>query len=186
MEKRYNYVYVITNLVNFKQYIGDHSTNNLNDGYFGSGDILIKKVKQYGKENFGKEILEYFDTKEGAYLAQEKYINLLNTHISKGGYNISPKGGYGYSNSNLSESTKKKMSKPKSLEHRKNISKSKQGIPLSNSHKESIARGKTGKPGYWKGKNTPIKGKKLSTGAKQKISQKLKGRVPWNKGLKIK
>jgi hypothetical protein len=29
--KKYNYVYVTTNLINGAQYVGDHSTNNLND-----------------------------------------------------------------------------------------------------------------------------------------------------------
>jgi len=27
--KKYNYVYVTTNLINGAQYVGDHSTNNL-------------------------------------------------------------------------------------------------------------------------------------------------------------
>jgi group I intron endonuclease len=92
MERQFNYVYVTTNIKNGKRYIGDHSTDNLNDGYLGSGIILGHAIKKYGKENFKKEILEKFDTRKEAFDAQEKWINEYNT-LRPNGYNISPKGG---------------------------------------------------------------------------------------------
>jgi len=73
--KTFNYVYITTNLINGKQYIGDHSTNNLNDRYLGSGLVLKRSIKKYGKENFERKTLEFFDTKEEAFDAQEKYKN---------------------------------------------------------------------------------------------------------------
>jgi hypothetical protein len=104
-DKKFNYVYITTNLINGKQYIGDHSTNKKDDNYIGSGKYLLYALDKYGIENFERKILEFFDTKENAFNAQEKYINEYNTLVPNG-YNISPKGGHQCKNS-VSESTKK-------------------------------------------------------------------------------
>lgn len=70
-EKTFNFVYITTNLINGKQYIGDHSTNNLDDHYLGGGVYLNRSIKKYGKENFKREILEQFGTKKEAFDAQK-------------------------------------------------------------------------------------------------------------------
>ena len=63
-EKLFYYIYKTTNLKNGKYYFGMHSTDNLNDGYLGSGKYLRRSIKKYGAENFSLEILEFLPNKE--------------------------------------------------------------------------------------------------------------------------
>jgi len=39
-QKKYHYIYKTTNILNYKFYIGMHSTDDLDDGYVGSGKRL--------------------------------------------------------------------------------------------------------------------------------------------------
>lgn len=68
-------VYKITNLKNDKIYIGTHQTNNLDDGYMGSGTVICNAVNKHGKENFKKEILHFLDSKEEMYLKEKEIVN---------------------------------------------------------------------------------------------------------------
>ena len=54
---KYHYFYKITNLLNEHFYYGIHSTDNLDDGYMGSGKRLHYAYKKYGMQNFKKEIM---------------------------------------------------------------------------------------------------------------------------------
>lgn len=75
MNKLYNYFYKITNNLNGHFYYGVHSTDDLEDGYMGSGVRLHYAYKQYGIENFTKEILKFFDSKEEAYKYEAEIVN---------------------------------------------------------------------------------------------------------------
>lgn len=55
-------VYQITNTINGNIYIGVHATENIDDGYMGSGIAIMRAVKKYGKDAFKKEILFVFDS----------------------------------------------------------------------------------------------------------------------------
>lgn len=72
--KKYNYLYKITNLVNGKIYIGIHATDNLDDGYFGSGKRLRLAILKYGKENFVKEDLNFYPTLDDALKAEKDIV----------------------------------------------------------------------------------------------------------------
>lgn len=75
MAKKHNIVYKITNKLNGKKYIGVHSTDNLNDGYMGSGASIVAAIKKHGIENFKKEILVDYDTAEVAYRLEKMLVN---------------------------------------------------------------------------------------------------------------
>ena len=79
-EKKYNYIYRIICLKNGRYYIGMHSTNNLEDGYFGGGKRIKNSVKKHGKENHKKEILEFLKNREELRSREIQIINedLLN------------------------------------------------------------------------------------------------------------
>ena len=85
-----HYIYLTTNLVNGKQYIGQHY-GELNDSYYGSGVIITKAIQEYGKENFTKEILaittqEEIDELEKFYIAQFNAVESDNFYnLSEGG-----------------------------------------------------------------------------------------------------
>lgn len=71
----YIYLYKITNQINQKEYIGVHQTNDLYDGYMGSGVGIKRAIKKYGKANFSIEILEFFSNKDDAYRAESVLVN---------------------------------------------------------------------------------------------------------------
>jgi hypothetical protein len=93
-------IYKTTNLTNGKFYIGKHQTDNLDDGYLGSGKHLKCAIGKYGHDKFSKEILYVFDNeiemnqKEFELVTQEFCLREDTYNICVGGH-----GGFGYINS---------------------------------------------------------------------------------------
>jgi hypothetical protein len=73
--KKYHFIYKTTCLLNNKYYIGMHSTNELNDGYIGSGKRLRRLVKKYGIENFKCEILEFLTDRDSLANREKEIVN---------------------------------------------------------------------------------------------------------------
>lgn len=65
-EYMYYTVYKIKNKINNKEYIGYHSTDNLDDGYMGSGKLIKRAIEKYGIESFQKEYIDIFDNRDDA------------------------------------------------------------------------------------------------------------------------
>lgn len=105
-------VYRTTNLINNKAYIGIHITENPYDDYLGSGKLLHKAIKKYGKVNFKKEILFMFDNIEDMRLCEKSLVN-VDYILRNDTYNIGIGGNYGPFGKTPSEDTKLKISKAK-------------------------------------------------------------------------
>lgn len=67
-------LYRTTCNVNNKFYIGKRKLIGQNDSYLGSGLLLRRAIKKYGKENFTRETLEEFNTQEELDNAERKAI----------------------------------------------------------------------------------------------------------------
>lgn len=74
-QKKHHFIYKTTNLLNGKFYVGMHSTDNLEDGYFGSGKILNYSVSKYGLENHQIEILEFLPSREELKKRESEVVN---------------------------------------------------------------------------------------------------------------
>ena len=98
--KRYNYIYKITNQLNNKIYVGKHHTDNLDDGYMGSGRLIKKAIQKYGIENFTKEYLAFCDNEEKLNWFEKFYIKKHKAR--EAGYNLTDGGdgtiGYNHTN----------------------------------------------------------------------------------------
>lgn len=177
MNRKYNFVYKITNNLNGDYYYGVHSTNNLDDGYMGSGSRINRSINKYGKENFTREIVQFFSRKKCAYslesaIVTQKLIDdphCLNLAI--GGFGGNTYAGFTDGQlkeigAKISKANKGKNVGPFTEEHKQKLRYKK-----SDAHKQKLSEAKKGKKlklsdeqhqhrsNITKGKNNPMYGK---------------------------
>jgi len=86
-----HYIYLTTNLVNGKRYIGKHF-GELNDSYLGSGNLIQKAIAKYGTENFKKDVLYISSSAQENNQKEKDFIAAFNAVEDNSFYNISPGG----------------------------------------------------------------------------------------------
>lgn len=133
-------IYLITNLVNEKQYVGQtiaplHKRLNHHLSKYSGCNALSSAIKKYGWENFEVTVLKECSDYFGLNILEIFYINSLNT-LAPNGYNLIEGG----KSTKRSAETRRRISESKrgaknpmfgkraSLERRQNISKSLKGL----------------------------------------------------------
>lgn len=159
------YIYLTTNQINGKQYIGQHY-GELDDSYIGSGNILKKAIKKYGKQNFTKKILEICLDYNSLNKAEKEWIKKYDAVNNNNFYNVAD-GGF---NSNPCAG----LSKEEENKRRKKLSEAAKG-EKNHFYGQHIT-----------GEDHPMWGKHHSEESKQKMREKkIGGKAPTARGVDI-
>ena len=132
-------------------YIGSHQTDNLNDGYIGSGKHLKRAIQKYGKENFKFEILYFLPSKEEMFEVERNIVNEdfvkdpLTYNLKIGGSGGNPGIVGAFKGKKHSEETKEKIRQAALLqvvteEKRKNISENNWARKNPDAHKAHMKK----------------------------------------------
>jgi hypothetical protein len=150
--RKHHIIYKTTCLVTGKYYIGMHSTNDIDDGYLGSGHVLKLSINKYGELLHTREILEFVDTRE--HLRQREAVLIEKVlRVDPLCMNAHPGGSYGW-------------------EHRVGLSPWNKGKTCVNEEtRRKMSLSKKGKP-------SPRLGAKLTDETKRKLREAHIGR-PW-------
>lgn len=129
----YGYIYLTTNLVNGKLYVGQHISSAFDSKYKGSGKALINAFHKYGKDNFETHIICECENIEELNAMEMHFIEEYSSTNKDIGYNIRTGG----NNSPWDNDTKKKMSdsaKGKVFSNESRIKMSRSKIGNHNNH----------------------------------------------------
>ncbi len=111
-----SYIYLVTNIINNKCYIGKTNNKNIrwsqhksksknNNSYF------YNAIRKYGTQSFSFEIIKECETEEDAYEYERVLIELFSLRNRKYGYNIIEGGSGGSKGYKVKESLKQYFSK---------------------------------------------------------------------------
>jgi hypothetical protein len=184
---RFRFVYCTRNLINNMVYVGQHTTDDLDDDYIGSGKDFNIAVEEFGRDNFKSKMLCFCEDKKELDQAERYWIAYW--EACERGYNIAH-GGTGGDlgpevNKKISEALKGKPLKDSVLEkfrdgRRKGERNSMYG---KTQKKESIEKGKETFKKNYKKENHPFYNKPQTDEHKRKNSEAQKH--PWSEERKI-
>lgn len=138
------YIYKLTNKLNGKMYVGQHKVrkNETFREYMGKGSAIKEAIKQYGRSNFSKEIIEeiYDEPSRKQVSEKERYwIAELNT-MEPNGYNRNPGGIGGCTKESAKKvvATKKARGYKHSEETKRKMSSAAKGRRFSDEHRKHL------------------------------------------------
>lgn len=169
-------MYLTTNLVNGKRYIGKHKTDTLNDGYIGSGKALKRAIKKHGRANFRREILFDFDNPKEM---DDKEVELITDDVlaSVMFYNMIPGQTDTVRNSERMSGERNPMyGRRSAMKGRRHSEETKELMRARRIGHRHTEESKTKMSKSSSGVNHPFYGKKFSVEHRQRISEGQMGR----------
>lgn len=177
--KPVGFIYLTTNLINGKIYIGQHEFLGNDSGYIGSGVYFRNAVKKYGKQNFKRKILKICYTYAQMNAWEIVFIKKYKSQDRNVGYNIA-KGNVHTSKLNPSKLPEVREKISKTLRRKIDSGEIKpfrgfsgSSHPLYGKHHSEETKKKISesKRKQLQRDGHPLKGKSLSEETRQKISQ---------------
>jgi len=172
----YGFIYITTNMINGKKYIGQRMFYRGWRTYLGSGKHLKNSIKKYNKINFNREIIAIAYSKEELDSLEIEFIDNHNAVESNDYYNIGIGGNTSMTGNHHSDEAKYKISQAQigresPMLGKQHTDESKQ--KMSDSSKGCIVTEETRKKlsDALKGEKSPCFGKHLSVETKKKISE---------------
>ena len=190
----YGYIYITTNLINNKKYIGQHKSDVFTEDYKGSGTALWNAIDKYGWENFKVELLEGCDSQDELNEREYYWTQYYDAVNSREFYNLREGG----NQPGISEETKSKISntlleyyksncvfyetkKKIKMNHRNyqsdetriKISESRKGVKFSMEHRKKLSSNHCNVSK----ENNPFYGKHHSEESKMKLSMSHKNKT---------
>jgi hypothetical protein len=176
-QRKHHIIYKTTCSITGKWNIGMHSTDNLQDGYLGSGMHLWRSIDKYGRENHTVQILEHLPDRKSLSDREREILSEAKKHplcmnIAWGGE------GY-YDRPPTTEETRQKLSKA-----------SKEYVRTKEWYEKIVASRKTNGTNKHTEETKKVlsekqKGKTLTAEHKKKISDGGKGKNDLKKHAKI-
>ena len=135
----YGYIYLTTNTINGRMYIGKHKSEIYDSKYYGSGKILLQAIKKYGLENFNNEIIDEANNEYELNQKEKYFINLYMQQYGEKMYNIALGGDGGDTYSSKTNEEKEEFVKRMTVINKNRCSSENFKLKMSKRLKEKYA-----------------------------------------------
>lgn len=168
----YGYIYMTTNLVNDRKYIGMHQSDVFTENYKGSGKLIKQAFDKYGFDNFDVKLIDTANSLAELSEKEAYWIDFYNATESAEFYNIKQGGFGGFKINGVSIKKGRKISE----QARINTSNAHKGLKWSQETKDKRSANMIGD-------KNPFYGKTFSKETIEKLTKIRRNKIWVNNGI---